>query len=95
MEAPLDFLQKVIRIRKVLIRAGRSGWDKEEMEMKMKPICEWLDFWRDKATDRGALVIIHKHQSKLNDIIPGGESSCGKALREELQTFINPQYQPK
>lgn len=90
--SPLQFLQKVIRVRKVLIRAGRSGWDNVEMEMKMKPICDWLNFWKGKTTDAGALAIIREHHIKILDIIPGGESGCGKALRDELQSYINPQF---
>lgn len=88
MEKPLEFLKKVVKVRKHLIRTKRGYKDSNLMHAYLSPIDNWLRHWGSNATDRGALNIINLHELQIRELIPGGESGCGETMRQQLEEIL-------
>jgi len=88
----LEYLRKVVRIRKALVHQGANRKPMPVVIANLTPVDEWLKFWGKNCTEDGALKILYKFKDNLAELIPGGTTGCGPALRQQLKDFIN-QYE--
>lgn len=90
MNGAKAYLQKVVRMRRQLIKSGLSQRSVLQMSEALKPIEGWLKAY-PQASDQAAAKVIRSNYSRIRNLIPGVGCPAHNKLIQELDSFINPQ----
>lgn len=86
MMKPLDFVRKLFRIRKRLIREGVSRKGSVNKEMLWR-----LEVWvkhADKAPDEVVIKQMVRYREVIDWLIPGEGAGCSEKLNRELEAIL-------
>jgi len=84
MNGARAYANKVIRMRKHLIRIGKSRQNSTQTLNALQEIERWLQF-HPKANDSQVARFLAKHKGQMYTLIPGMTSSAAGKLITELK----------
>lgn len=83
MTGAREFAKKVIRMRKRLIKTGKSRQNPMLALHALEAIERWLNFY-PKANDSQVARFLARHKGQMYTLIPGAKCPAGEKLIEEL-----------
>lgn len=88
MNDPRQFLEKVIRMRQLLMRNGLSQRNVIESSLAIRALKPWLDAY-PHATAAQVAAHIRRHYNAVLAIMPGAAAANGQAFQKKLNEIIN------
>lgn len=85
-----SFLMKVIKIRKHIIREGKSRKNEMRMHKLIQELTAWVYAWPN-ASEAQVINYIRNKEQEIIELIPGEGCQARKALMDELFDLLYPQ----